>query len=334
MNTISPIMPPRVVVTCALPGKALDEVRDRADVVVLGDDGNVSAERLASSVRDADGLLSMLTDRITRELMARSPRLRVIGNCAVGYDNVDVVAATELGIQVCNTPNVLTEATADLAWALLLAAARRIPEADRVVRSGGFERWQIGLLLGQSVHARTLGVVGLGRIGRAVARRATGFDMSVLYTQRTRAPANVEKQLCAEFVDKRTLLAEADVVSLHVPLGPDTRHFIDANALSLMKRTAVLVNTARGAIVDEAALVDALRAGRIAAAGLDVFEHEPKIHPGLHALPNVVLAPHIGSATAETRERMAESVARDVIRVLEGLPPENPVNSPSRPRAP
>jgi glyoxylate reductase len=301
-------------------------------VIVLSEDGNVSAEHLATPLVDADGLLSMLTDAVTREVMEAAPRLRVVGNCAVGFDNVDVRAATELGIQVCNTPNVLTEATADLAWALLLAAARRIPEADGFVRSGAFDRWQLGLLLGQSVHGRTLGIVGLGRIGTAVARRASGFDMRVVYTQRRRADADAERALQAEFVDKGSLLSQSDFVSLHAPLTDETRHFIDRDALTLMKPDAVLVNTARGALVDEAALVEALRAGRLGAAGLDVFEREPALHPGLTSLPNVVLAPHIGSATAETRSLMAESVARDILRVLDGQPPKSPVNTPAKRR--
>lgn len=301
-------------------------------MIVLSEDGNVSAEHLATPLVDADGLLSMLTDAVTREVMEAAPRLRVVGNCAVGFDNVDVRAATELGIQVCNTPNVLTEATADLAWALLLAAARRIPEADGFVRSGAFDRWQLGLLLGQSVHGRTLGIVGLGRIGTAVARRASGFDMRVVYTQRRRADADAERALQAEFVDKGSLLSQSDFVSLHAPLTDETRHFIDRDALTLMKPDAVLVNTARGALVDEAALVEALRAGRLGAAGLDVFEREPALHPGLTSLPNVVLAPHIGSATAETRSLMAESVARDILRVLDGQPPKSPVNTPAKRR--
>jgi len=325
-------MPPRVVVTCTPPGNALVELRAHAAVVVLSDDGDVSAERLADAVRDADGLLSMLTDRVTRELLTAAPRLRVVGNCAVGYDNVDVAAATDLGIRVCNTPNVLTHATADLTWALLLAAARRIPEADRMVRAGRFQRWQVGLLLGQSVHGKALGIVGLGRIGSAVARRAAGFDMRILYTQRTRADAGVEKRLGAEFVDKRTLLENADVVSLHAPLTGETRHFIDEAALRAMKPHSILINTARGALVDEAALVAALESGRLAAAGLDVFENEPAVHPRLRELDSVVLAPHIGSATADARARMADSVAHDILRVLGGSPPENPVNSPASPR--
>jgi glyoxylate reductase len=198
-----------------------------------------------------------------------------------------------------------------------------------MVRSGAFERWQIGLFLGQSVHGKTLGIVGLGRIGSAVARRAAGFDMRVFYTQRHRADPAIETALRAEFVDKRSLLSESDFVSLHAPLTDETRHVIDRDALGLMKPHAVLVNTARGVLVDEAALVDALRSGRLRAAGLDVFEREPALHPGLASLPNVVLAPHIGSATAETRSLMAESVARDILRVLDGLVPANPVNAPA-----
>lgn len=326
-------MPTRVVVTSTPPGSALSELGEHAEVVVLSDDGDVSAERLADAVEDADGLLSMLTDRVTRELLTKARRLRVVGNCAVGFDNVDVTAATELGVQVCNTPNVLTHATADLTWALLLAAARRIPEADRMVRAGRFARWQIGLLLGRSVHEKTLGIVGLGRIGGAVARRAAGFDMRILYTQRRRADADVERALGAELVDKRTLLERSDVVSLHAPLTNETRHFIDDDALSRMKPDSILVNTARGAMVDEPALVAALETGRIAAAALDVFENEPAVHPRLRELDNVVLAPHIGSATADARRQMAESVARDIIRVLTGSPPQNPVNAPPMPRA-
>jgi glyoxylate reductase len=269
----------------------------------------------------------VLTDRVTRELLEGAPRLRVVGNCAVGVDNVDVAAATALGIQVCNTPNVLTEATADLAWALLMAAARRVVEADRLVRSGAFQRWELGLLLGKTVHGSTLGILGCGRIGKAVARRARGFDMRVLYAQRHRLPEAEESVLGVEHVDLGPLLERSDFVSVHLPLTPETRHLLDAAALARVKPGAVLVNTARGAIIDEGALVAALDEGRLAGAGLDVFEHEPAVHPGLLASSRVVLAPHIGSATAATRIAMAESVATDVLRVLEGGAPQSGVNS-------
>jgi glyoxylate reductase len=294
----------------------------------LSADGDVSPEELLGAVQEADGLVCMLTDRIGRELFERAPRLRVVGNCAVGVDNVDVVAATELGVQVCNTPNVLTEATADLTWALLLAMARRIPEADRYVRQGRFQRWQLGLFLGRRLDGATLGIVGFGRIGRAVARRARGFGLRVLYTQRRRAPEDVERDLRAHHVSKSVLLAGSDFISLHLPLTGETRHYLDRSAISELRPTAIVVNTSRGAIIDEAALAEALAAGRIAGAGLDVFEEEPQVHPALLTLDNVVLAPHIGSATQETRAAMAEAVARDVARVLRGERPENGVNQP------
>ena len=283
--------------------------------------------RELAAVREADALLSMLTDPVDRALIESAPGLVVIGNCAVGYDNVDVAAATEHGVLVCNTPNVLTDATADFAWALLLAAARRVAEADRFVRAGRFSGWKLDLLLGQPVHDKTLGVVGLGRIGRAVAQRARGFSMRVLYHQRTRADAAVERELGAELVSLETLLAESDFVSLHVPLTDATRGLIGEAELSRMKPTAVLVNTTRGPVVDEAALGRALAGGRIAAAGLDVFEREPEVHPELLRLENAVLAPHIASATEETRALMARSVADDIVRVLRGEGPRSPVNA-------
>lgn len=317
---------PEIVVTCAVPGRALEILSAAADVTVLGDDGDVPELLLRRALANADGVLSMLTDRITRSVLESAPRLRVIGNCAVGFDNIDIAMASERGIQVCNTPDVLTDATADLAWALLLSAARNIPEADRYVRAGSFRRWQVGAFLGAAVHGSTIGIVGLGRIGRAVARRARGFDQRILYAQRSRAPAEVEQSLGAERVSLDELLSMSDFVSLHVPFTTETRHLIGARAFERMKPRAILVNTSRGAVVDEAALVSALQAGRIASAGLDVYEHEPAIHPGLLGLPNVVLTPHIGSATAETRSRMSEAVAEDILRVLRGEAPKSPVN--------
>ena len=262
---------------------------------------------------DADALICLLLDRIDAALLARAPKLRVIANCAVGYDNVDVAAATAAGIAVTNTPDVLTEATAELACALMLAAARRLPEGDALVRSGQWPGWRLDQLLGVQLTGKTLGIVGFGRIGRAVARRAEALGMSVIFASPT-APGAVP-------VDE--LFARADVVSLHCPLTPATRHLVDAARLARMKPTAILVNTARGACVDEAALAEALGAGRIFAAALDVFEREPKIDPRLLACPRLLLAPHIGSATTETRTQMAQLCADAVIDVLAGRRPRH-----------
>lgn len=313
----------RVLVSCPLPGDALALLEAEHEVeVVLAPAG---PERLLPALHTADALCSMLTDRVTRELMDAAPRLVVIGNCAVGYDNVDVDAARERGIVVVNTPNVLTDATADFAWALLLAAARRVAESDRFVRAGHFHGWELGLLLGREVSRTRLGIVGLGRIGAAVAERARGFSMNILYSQRKRAPAEVEAALGARYVELDVLLAESDFVSVHVPLSDETRHLLDESALRSMKKQSVLVNTSRGPVVDEAALAKALREGWIAGAGLDVFEREPEIHPALLDLDNVVLAPHVASATEATRAKMARAVAEDILRVLRGEAPRQRV---------
>jgi len=267
----------------------------------------------ALDVAGADALLCLLTDRIDAGFLERARRLRIVANMAVGTDNIDLAAAERIGIPVSNTPDVLTDATADLTFALLLAAARRLAWADRYVRGGGFVGWNPELGIGLDVTGRTLGIVGAGRIGRAVAERARGFRMEVLLHSRSEGPPLDE------------LLVRSDFVSLHVPLTAETRHLIGARELARMKRSAVLVNTARGPIVDEAALVRALRAGEIAAAGLDVFEHEPALSPGLRDLPQVVLAPHIGSATVATRARMAEVAARNIVAALRGEPIPNRV---------
>ena len=281
---------------------------------------------LAPALADADALLCMLTDPITDAILAAGPSLRIVANCAVGFDNVDVAAATARGIWVVNTPNVLTEASADFAWALMLAAARRIVEGDTVVRSGRFQGFRLGLLLGAPVAGQTLGIVGLGRIGQAVARRARGFDMRVLYAQRHRADAARENELRARHVPLAELLSESDFVSLHVPLTGATRHLIDAAALARMKPSAILVNTARGPVVDEAALASALESGHLAAAALDVFEREPDIDDRLRRLDRVLLTPHAASATEPTRAAMARALAEDILRVLSGQLPNNPLN--------
>jgi glyoxylate reductase len=319
-----------VFVSRALPEPGIAPLLAAAlDVTYRDDDSAPDRAELLDAVADADALLCMLTERVDAELLDAAPHLRIVANLAVGFDNVDVAAARRRGVVVTTTPDVLTDATADLAWTLILAAARRVAEADRFARSGEWAAWSGLSLLGAPVAGRTLGVVGLGAIGTAVARRARGFDMTVLYTNRHRN-LDAEAALAAEggpvpeLVPLDELLARADVVSLHAPLNDDSRHLIDAGALARMKPTAILVNTARGPLVDEPALVAALRDGTIAAAGLDVFEHEPTLAPGLAELPNTVLLPHIGSATSAARAAMVQLCCDNIIAVLSGRPPLTP----------
>lgn len=284
----------------------------------------MTGEDLARSVRGFDAVLCMLHDPIDAAVLKAAEGCRVIANMAVGYNNIDVAEATQRGILVTNTPGVLTEATADLTWALILAVPRRVAEGDRVMRAGTFPGWGPNYMLGGDVTGRTLGLVGPGRIALAVAERALGFRMSLLYAGRRESPGL--DALGAKRVELDRLLAEADFVSLHVPLTAETTHLIDARALSLMKPTAYLINTSRGPVVDEAALVDALAERRIAGAGLDVYEREPVMHPGLAGLDNAVLLPHLGSATFETRGRMSRIAAENVIAALQGRRPPNLVN--------
>jgi len=286
--------------------------------------GSLSRGALLGAIGEADALISLLDVAVDEELLAAGPKLRIVANVAVGYDNVDVPAATRRGVIVTNTPGVLTAATADLTFGLLLAAARRLVEADDLVRSGGWQGWSPDLMLGTEVSGRTLGIVGLGRIGQAVARRARAFDMTILYAGRR--PVDAAGELDARHVPLDELLGASDFVTIHVPLSPDTQHLIDAAALARMKPTAFLINTARGPCVDEAALADAVSAGTIAGAALDVFAAEPQVHPGLLASRRSVLAPHIGSATHTTRGRMAELSARSVAAVLAGQRPQHVVN--------
>jgi glyoxylate reductase len=309
----------RIVTAFELPQEALS---------LLSDVGEIAGpEGWREELADAEALLCLLTDRVDAGLLERAPRLRIVANAVVGYEHVDVAACAARGIVVTNTPDVLTEATADLTLALLLAAVRCLPQAEASLRRGEFHGWGFWDYLGGDLAGQTLGIVGAGRIGRAVARRARAFGMHVIYHSRTPLSLEVER---AEGLAGRTLddlLAESDVVSLHAPLTPETRHLIDAGALRRMRRGAVLINTARGALVDEAALVEALREGHLRSAGLDVYEHEPRLHPGLLELKNVVLLPHIGSATRETRTRMAVLAARNVHAVLRGQPPLTPVRA-------
>lgn len=319
-------MKPAVLISRIIPEEALIVARERAVVELHTGADPLPKPELIARIRDKEGLVCLLTDTIDSEILASAPHLRVVANVAVGYDNIDVAAASARRIVVTNTPEVLTETTADFTWALLMAVARRVVEADQYARAGRFTRWELMVFLGGDIYGKTLGVLGFGRIGRAVARRARGFNMRILYHDAMRGDAATEGELGAIFVDKTTLLRESDFVTLHTPLLPETRHLIDTVELKLMKRTAYLVNAARGPIVNEAALVQALREGWIAGAGLDVYENEPKVHPELLGLSNVVLAPHIASASVETRLKMATLAVENCLAVLEGKPPLTPVN--------
>jgi len=311
-------MKPRVLVTRHVYPAAISILQERC-VVDYQDTYDVMTEaQLTRKLALADGVVCQLTDPMTSAVVAAAPRLKVISQVAVGYDNVDVAAATARGVLVTNTPGVLTEATADLTFALLLAAARRLPEAERFLRGGQWRRWDVDLLCGHDVHGRTIGVVGLGRIGQAVARRARGFGMRVLYAGRRAAAPELERELAATRVPLDTLLAESDYVSLHVPLTDETRHMISVGQLCAMRRNAVLINTSRGAIVDERALIAALEEGLIGGAALDVFEHEPAVPEPLLALPNVVLLPHVGSAVTSVRAQMCAIAARECAAALTG----------------
>lgn len=281
-------------------------------------EGAPTEEYLIDIAQDADALVTTVDDPVTEAVLDASAHLHMVAQYGVGVDNIDLQAAEARGITVTNTPGVLTDATADFTWALLLAVARNIDAADAFVRDGRFKRWETTLLLGMELRNKTLGIVGMGRIGAAVARRALGFGMRVVYHNRQRANPTVERQHSAHYVAFDTLLDTSDVVSLHCPLNDDSHHLIDAAALRRMKDTALLINTARGPVVDEAALVDALRDGEIAGAGLDVFEAEPEVHPGLQEQDRVVLAPHLGSATRAARTRMGEMVAEAVLAAFAG----------------
>ncbi len=316
----------RVLVTRRIPREGLDLLEEAGlQVEVFPEDRPITREELLDGVRDKDGLLCLLTDRVDREVMDAAPGLRVISLYAVGYDKVDLQEADRRGILVTNTPGVLTDATADLAWALLFAAARRIVEADRFFRSGKWNGWGPMQFLGADITGRTLGVVGAGRIGTNFAKKSRGFEMDVLYTHPRPNPV-LEEELGARRVPLEELLKRSDFVSLHVPLTEGTRHMIGVRELALMKPAAVLVNTSRGPVVDEAALAAALRRGRPGAAGLDVYENEPLPAPGLTDLPNVVCLPHIGSATVGTRTRMARMAAENLLAGLRGEVPPNLVN--------
>lgn len=319
-------MKPKVYVTRILPEKAWEMIEGFCEAGVWKGELPLPQEVLLEKVKEIEGLLCLLTDEIEGPLIDRAPKLKVISNCAVGYDNIDVKAATKRGIIVCNTPGILTETTADLTFALLMGIARRIPEATRFVRAGKWKTWGLTLLLGQDIYGATLGIVGMGRIGSAVAKRATGFGMKILYYDVTRRE-ELEEELGLTFTDLGSLLRESDFVTLHLPLTKETHHLIGKREFEIMKCTAILINTSRGPIVDQGALYEALKSGQIAAAGLDVSDPEP-ISPDdpLLSLDNCVVLPHIGSATVATRTKMAVMAAENLIAGLKGEMPPNPVN--------
>jgi glyoxylate reductase len=282
-------------------------------------------EEVLRRVKDKDALICLLTEKVNDELLQAATKLRIVANVAVGFDNIDVVECTKRGVVATNTPGVLDETTADFAWTLLMAVARRLGEGDALARSGNWKGWDLDQLVGTDVWGKTLGIVGFGRIGKALARRAGGFQMKVIYTDAVRATPEAEKELRAEFREMNALLAESDFISIHTPLLPETRGLFNAGKFARMKRTAFLINTSRGPVVDETALVAALESGKIAGAALDVFEKEPAIHPGLRR-SNVVLAPHIASASLETRTKMACMAAENVVAVFDGRRPANILN--------
>jgi lactate dehydrogenase-like 2-hydroxyacid dehydrogenase len=315
-----------VYVTRMIPEPAIELLKQYCQVEVNPDERVLEKSELLEKVRGRDAVLCLLTDNIDDEVLkAAGSQCKLFANYAVGFNNVDVQAATKRGIIITNTPGVLDNATADLAWTLLFSVARRIVESDGYLRSGSFKGWGPMLLLGRDITGKTLGIIGTGRIGANFAKKAAGFDMKILYND-VKSNPNFEKETGGVMVDKETLLREADFVSLHVPLMPETKHLISETEFKLMKKTAILINTSRGPVVDEKALVNALRDGEIWGAGLDVFENEPELEPGLAELENVVIVPHIASATIEARTNMGMIAVRNIINVLTGKEPETCVN--------
>ncbi len=316
---------PKVLATRPLFPAAQGILNGSCDVDYWTQPERISKEELFRRISDKEALVCLLTEKVNEELLAAAPKLRIVANAAVGYDNITVADCTKRGVAATNTPGVLDETTADFAWTLLMAVARRLGEGEALARSGEWKGWDLDQLVGTDVWGKTLGVVGFGRIGRAVARRAGGFQMKVIYYDAVRAPLDIERGYHAEYRDLNALLGEADFVSVHVPLLPETRGLFNAKTLSQMKPTSFLINTSRGPVVDEAALVQALESKKIAGAALDVYEREPLINAGLKR-PNVVLAPHIASASLETRTKMASMAAENVVALFKGRRPPNILN--------
>jgi glyoxylate reductase len=316
-----------VLVTRRLPAPVMQWLNERCDVTLHEGPDAMPRDRLLRDIAGKVGAITLLTDKVDDELLdAAGDQLVIVANYAVGFDNIDVPACSARGVLASNTPDVLTETTADLAWSLMMAAARRIAEGDRFLRSRTAWIWGPEMMLGQDVHDKTLGIVGFGRIGHAMARRARGFGMKVIYFDVYRPPRELEEELGAEYRELEDLLQEADFITLHTNLSADTRHLINEERLKRMKPTAVLVNTSRGPVIDEAALADALKRGEIFAAGLDVFENEPEVHPGLLKAENAVIIPHLGSATVETRHAMGMLAAENLVAAVEGRMPPTLIN--------
>ena len=319
-------MKPRVVVTREVFDEAIDYLKQHCEVDANQADQPYTPDALAAKLANAQGLMCALTDRVDAALIDRCSQLKAVANIAVGYNNIDVPACTARGIKVTNTPGVLDDSTADLAWALMLATARRVTEVESYIRAGQWTGWRLKQWLGVDVHHATLGIVGMGRIGQAIARRAQGFDMNVIYHNRKRVEAAIEQRVNAHYVSFDELLKQADFIVLQVPYVPETHHLISAKELAKMKPGAILINSTRGGVVDDKALVAALKNGVIRAAGLDVFEGEPKLDPGFLELKNVVLVPHIGSSTEATRRAMAMTAATNLVAALSEQRPPNWVN--------
>ena len=314
-------MKPIVTVTNIFPQVALDKLSSECDLKI--NRTSLTKEELKQKVSGSDAVISYLTDRIDQDIIDRGTKLKIIANYGAGFNNIDVTYASERGIWVTNTPNVLHETTADLTWAMILGTARQIVSADRYTREGKFQGWGAKLFLGGDVHEKTLGIIGLGEIGRSVARRAIGFNMRTLYHQRNRLPKEEEKKLNVEYSTFEKILRESDFLTLHVPLTEETEYMIGNDEIALMKKTAYLIHTARGKVIDDYALVAALREGRLAGAALDVYEDEPELTEGMRELDNLMILPHIGSASFETRDKMALLVADNILDALEGKTPRS-----------
>ncbi len=319
-------MKPKILVTREVFDETLEYLGAHCDIESNQQDVPLDPGELARRLADKAGLMCCLTDRVDAKLLAAAPQLKVVANIAVGFNNIDLAACTARGVMATNTPGVLDDSTADLAWTLMLAAARRITELERRVRNGEWTGWRLKQWLGIDVHHATLGIFGMGRIGQAIAKRAGGFDMRVIYHNRTRVASDLERKLNATYVARDELLRQADFVVLQVPYSPETHHMIGAGELKRMKPSAILVNSTRGGVVDDAALVAALKEGTIRAAGLDVFKNEPKLNPGFLELDNVVLVPHVGSSTEATRRAMAMTAAKNLVTALSGDTPPNLLN--------